>query len=303
MCLYEWSEVPSANSSSHIHMKVPVSLGPTASISGCQTGAAHCLNRAGRPQHCSTMSRASGDHRAGTRRECNASATNLYGDYTVVRCDGWIRGPRRLSVSRRSSPRSTRECALSRTKRKRTTAPGDQPGVEEDGGRPRAGGVAQHAADRRRQHGSDLADQVVHPERRAMVGGVGDVGDHRVGDRLHRVEERAVRRAGAARSHRRRPPPVMTMPKATVSAHCSEEIESRAQMQMLPRTHPREPRRLHRPGRARPAGPDPGRRGPSLPRAQEAPARGPRLPRSPTSTPRWSRSSPTRSGRSSSRTR
>ena len=38
------------------------------------------------------------------------------------------------------------------------------------------------------------------------------------------------------------------------------QIESRAQMQMLPRTRPREPRRPHRAGGAGPARADPGRR-------------------------------------------
>ena len=56
------------------------------------------------------------------------------------------------------------------------------------------------------------------------------------------------------------------------------QIESRAQMQMLPRTLPREPRRPDRAGGAGAAGADPGRRGPSLPGAQAAAARGPRLP-------------------------
>ena len=55
------------------------------------------------------------------------------------------------------------------------------------------------------------------------------------------------------------------------------QIESRAQMQMLPRTLPREPRRPHRAGGAGPARPDPGRRRPPLYREAQAAARGPRL--------------------------
>ncbi len=55
------------------------------------------------------------------------------------------------------------------------------------------------------------------------------------------------------------------------------QIESRAQMQMLPRTQPREPRRPHRAGGAGAAGADPGRRRPSLYREAQAAARGPRL--------------------------
>ena len=50
-----------------------------------------------------------------------------------------------------------------------------------------------------REHGADLADQVVHAERRAVVRGVGDVGQHRLRDRLHGVEERA--RAEQQRGH------------------------------------------------------------------------------------------------------
>ena len=77
------------------------------------------------------------------------------------------------------------------------------------------------------------------------------------------------------------------------------QIESRAQMQMLPRTQPREPRRPHRAGGAGPAGADPGRRHPPLYRAAQAAARGPRL-RDPLRAPaagagaarrRWARSS------------
>ena len=67
------------------------------------------------------------------------------------------------------------------------------------------------------------------------------------------------------------------------------QIESRAQMQMLPRTRPREPRRPHRAGGAGAAGADPGRRRPPLYRAAQAAARGPRATRSPTSTRCWSR--------------
>jgi hypothetical protein len=100
--------------------------------------------------------------------------------YTTVRREGWTRGPRRDSASRAGSRLSTHEHEQHERAR-------DQAGVEEDGRRPRAGGVAQHAADRRRQHGAGLADQVVHAEGRAVLGGIGDVGDHRVGDRLHRV--------------------------------------------------------------------------------------------------------------------
>ena len=55
------------------------------------------------------------------------------------------------------------------------------------------------------------------------------------------------------------------------------QIESRAQMSMLPRTRPRKPRRPHRAGGAGPARPDPGRRGAPIYRAAEAPARGPEL--------------------------
>ena len=81
------------------------------------------------------------------------------------------------------------------------------------------------------------------------------------------------------------------------------QIESRAQMQMLPRTLPGDARRPDRPGRARAAGADPGRRRPSLSRAAQAAARGPEL-RDPLRAPR-ARADPraTRSGRSSSRTR
>ena len=66
------------------------------------------------------------------------------------------------------------------------------------------------------------------------------------------------------------------------------QIESRAQMQMLPRTLPAGPRRPHRAGGARPPRPDPGRRGPPLYR--EAQARCARIPasRSPTTTRCWS---------------
>ena len=81
------------------------------------------------------------------------------------------------------------------------------------------------------------------------------------------------------------------------------QIESRAQMQMLPRTLPAEPRRPHRAGGAGPARADPGRRRPSLHRAAQAAARGPRATRCPTSTPRSSRCCATPSARSSSRTR
>ena len=93
----------------------------------------------------------------------------------------------------------------SRTNRKSTHGTRDQPRVEEDGGRPRAGRVTQHAADRRREHGTGLADEVVHAERRAVMGGVGDVGDHRLSDRLHRVEEGArAEQQGGHQPDRRR---------------------------------------------------------------------------------------------------
>ena len=81
------------------------------------------------------------------------------------------------------------------------------------------------------------------------------------------------------------------------------QIESRAQMQMLPRTLPREPRRPHRAGGAGAPRPDPGRRRPPLYRAAQAAARGPRATRSPTSTRRWSRCWRTRWARSSTRSR
>ena len=55
------------------------------------------------------------------------------------------------------------------------------------------------------------------------------------------------------------------------------QIESRAQMQMLPRTQPAQPRRHHRPGGAGPARTDPGRRRPPIYRAAQAAARGPEL--------------------------
>ncbi len=56
------------------------------------------------------------------------------------------------------------------------------------------------------------------------------------------------------------------------------QIESRAQMQMLPRTLPGVARRPDRAGGARAAGADPGRRRAPLHRAQEGAARGPGLP-------------------------
>ena len=67
------------------------------------------------------------------------------------------------------------------------------------------------------------------------------------------------------------------------------QIESRAQMQMLPRTLPQEPRRPHRPGGSGAAGADPGRRRPSLHRAAQAAARRTPSTRFPMSTRRWSR--------------
>ena len=55
------------------------------------------------------------------------------------------------------------------------------------------------------------------------------------------------------------------------------QIESRAQMQMLPRTLPAEPRRPHGAGGDRAARADPGRRRPPLHRAAQEAARGPLL--------------------------
>ena len=57
------------------------------------------------------------------------------------------------------------------------------------------------------------------------------------------------------------------------------QIESRAQMQMLPRTPARDPRRPHGPGGAGAPGADPGRRRASLPGAPRAAAQGPLVPR------------------------
>ena len=81
------------------------------------------------------------------------------------------------------------------------------------------------------------------------------------------------------------------------------QIESRAQMQMLPRTLPARPRRPHRAGGAGPPRPDPGRRR-STPTSSAASgcARTP-ASRSPTSTRCWSRCWRRRWARSSSRSR
>ena len=68
------------------------------------------------------------------------------------------------------------------------------------------------------------------------------------------------------------------------------QVESRAQMQTLPKSQPAEPRRPRGRGRDHPAGPDPGQRRPPVP----APQAGPRAGR-PTSTRASSRSSRTRS--------
>ena len=81
------------------------------------------------------------------------------------------------------------------------------------------------------------------------------------------------------------------------------QIESRAQMQSLLRTKPAEPRRHHRPGRARPAGADPGEgRAPVHRRAAEA-ARGSRPTSSRSTTSSCASRCDRRSASSSSRTR
>ena len=81
------------------------------------------------------------------------------------------------------------------------------------------------------------------------------------------------------------------------------QIESRAQMQMLPRTPAGEPRRPHGPGGAGAPGADPGRRRASLPGAPREAAQGPLVPRPLRAPLAGADPRATRWGRSSSRSR
>ena len=104
----------------------------------------------------------------------------------------------------------------------------------------------------------------------------------RAGDALGGRALRRGDRAHARRADRPLADPLRRPARPTSAIQEAEttgvfQIESRAQMQML-RAHPAgEPRRPHRPGGARAARADPGRRGQPLHRAPQAAARGPRL--------------------------
>ena len=217
------------------------------------------------------------------------------------RCAG--RGWRRRSAG--CGPRSPRWRALAEL------LPGDRGPAAPHLPAPRRHGDLDHAADRPlpgaaggdggapdRPVGQGLLRGRRLPEDRPA--GAGDA----LGGRALRGRDRAhARRADRplARPARRRPRSGARSSGAETTGVF--QIESRAQMQMLPRTLPREPRRPDRAGGAGAARADPGRRRPPLHRAAQAAAGGPLL-RGPLRAPvAGAGAARTRSGRSSSRTR